>query len=94
MYPLPTNYDALTPRERRAVRDQYVEVQKGKCYHCSDPLEESPEYMLKKFKVDVSLFPLGFFNYPIHLHHNHDTGTTIGAVHAHCNAVLWQYLGE
>jgi hypothetical protein len=28
------------------------------------------------------------------LHHCHQTGLTIGAVHAKCNAVLWQYHGE
>jgi len=44
--------------------------------------------------IKKSLFPRGFFGYPIHLHHSHDTGMTIGAVHAHCNAVLWQYEGE
>lgn len=32
--------------------------------------------------------------YPVHLHHDHKTGLTIGAVHAKCNAVLWQYYGE
>jgi hypothetical protein len=30
----------------------------------------------------------------VHLHHSHETGMTIGAVHARCNAVLWQYHGE
>lgn len=32
--------------------------------------------------------------YPVHLQHNHDTGMTEGAVHARCNAVMWQYLGR
>jgi hypothetical protein len=31
---------------------------------------------------------------PIHLQHDHDTGLTEGAVHAYCNAVLWQYEGR
>ena len=40
------------------------------------------------------LFPESFFKYPVHLHHSHDTGKTIGAVHAYCNAVLWEYYGQ
>jgi len=30
----------------------------------------------------------------MHLHHNHETDMTEGAVHAYCNAVLWQYEGK
>ena len=44
--------------------------------------------------ITNSLFPPNFFKWPVHLHHSHDTGMTIGAVHARCNAVLWQYHGE
>ena len=32
--------------------------------------------------------------HPIHLHHDHDTDLTIGAVHAYCNAILWEYHNE
>ncbi|AGI61771.1 hypothetical protein VCO139_0016 [Vibrio phage VCO139] len=42
----------------------------------------------------MKLFPKNMFQYPIHLHHDHNTGMTIGAVHARCNAVLWEYYGE
>ena len=44
--------------------------------------------------IDEELVPENFFKYPVHLHHSHYTGMTIGAVHANCNAVLWQYHGE
>jgi hypothetical protein len=30
----------------------------------------------------------------IHLQHCHKTNMTEGAVHAYCNAVLWQYEGK
>jgi hypothetical protein len=40
------------------------------------------------------LFPELFLKYPVHLHHSHVTGLTIGAVHAYCNAVLWVYHDE
>jgi hypothetical protein len=45
-------------------------------------------------KINVDLFPPNFFKWPVHLHHDHRTGMTIGAVHCRCNAVLWQYHGE
>ena len=40
------------------------------------------------------LFPAFFLSHPIHLQHNHETNMTEGAVHARCNAVLWQYEGR
>lgn len=43
--------------------------------------------------IDERLFPKGFFDHPVHLHHNHDTGLTIGAIHCYCNAISWQYHG-
>lgn len=91
---LPVNYDELEPRDRRAVREEYVRVQKGLCSHCGAPLrgEASPQIMDKW--INRVLFPESFFDYPVHLHHSHETGLTIGAVHCHCNAVLWQYHGE
>jgi len=53
-----------------------------------------PEFLSLEKRIDWDLFPPGFLKNPVHLHHNHDTGMTIGAVHAYCNAVLWQYYGE
>lgn len=45
-------------------------------------------------RLQRKIFPKGFFDRPVHLHHSHDTGLTIGAVHAVCNAVLWIYHRE
>ncbi len=91
---LPVKYDKLKPHERRAVREQYVVVQKGACSFCGTPLDSKPANHVTDKIVNVKLFPRGFFTHTIHLHHDHNTGLTIGAVHNYCNAVLWQYYGE
>lgn len=91
---LPRNYNKLTNEERRQVRLQYVRLQKGRCYYCHSSLGGNPAHKSHGKAIKRSLFPKGFFKHPIHLHHNHNTGMTIGAVHNHCNAVLWQYHNE
>jgi len=91
---LPANYRKLTPRERRRVREEYILKQDGKCHHCGAPLFGLPSTKVLKMSVTTDLYPPNFFKHPIHLHHNHDTGMTIGAVHAHCNAVLWEHHDE
>lgn len=91
---LPVNYTKLHYTQRKVVRNEYIKRQDGKCYHCKKPLSGKPSDSEIALLVRPELFPKNFFNYPVHLHHNHDTGMTIGAVHAHCNAVLWQYYGE
>lgn len=91
---LPVVYRELTPQERRFVREQYVREQDNKCLHCGAPLTEAPAKSIAAKKVNARLFPENFFKWPVHLHHCHKTGLTLGAVHCHCNAVLWQYHGE
>lgn len=93
---LPARYDDLTQRGRAAVREAYVEEQNGECYHCKHPLHEQPPLEIMRLEIDWTRFPGGrsFLSRPVHLHHCHRTGLTIGAVHAYCNAVLWQYYGE
>jgi len=89
---LPVDYTKLSSYKRRKVRLQYEELQKGKCAHCEGLLSEPS--LQSNMEINLKLFPIGFLKHPVHLHHCHHTGMTIGAVHAHCNAVLWQYLGE
>lgn len=84
----PYDYKKLTKEEKKDVREKYILHQKGKCYFCKEPLENKTS--LNCSNINYKLFPKSFFNYPIHLHHNHKTGLTIGAVHCHCNALLWQ----
>ena len=91
---LPVDYNALTQPERRAVRERYAEVQGGACCHCHAPLDGEPSAEIRSESINLRLFPPHFLKYPVHLHHNHNTGMTIGAVHARYNAVLWQYHGE
>ena len=91
---LPVNYNKLDWKKRRAVRNAYADIQGGRCHHCKCPLNALPAQEVLEKWVDTSLFPENFFKNPVHLHHNHDTGMTIGTVHARCNAVLWQYFGE
>ena len=90
-YDLPVDYTKLHWTERRDVRNQYINEQEYKCMHCGGNLfKEPPAFILNK-SINWGLFPEGFLKYPIHLQHNHDTGMTEGAVHAYCNAVLWEY---
>ena len=68
--------------------------QKGLCYHCKRNLLLSPPKEIMDKAINWSLFPPNFTKWPHHLHHSHETGMTLGTVHAYCNAVLWQYHGE
>lgn len=88
------HYPSLSPMQRRLIRAEYVEAQEGKCLHCDRPLSGPPAMHVQRKRLDMRRFPQNFLLHPVHLHHNHKTGMTIGAVHAHCNGVLWQYHGE
>ncbi len=91
---LPARYDDLTPEQRRAVREAYVKQQEGKCRYCNAVLHGPAAPWAREKKVTPRLYPHGFFLHRVHLHHDHGTGWTIGAVHAHCNAVLWEHHRE
>lgn len=91
---LPQKYAELNVNQRREIRELYVIKQKGLCKHCEQPLEGDPSWQIRHTAINLKLFPEGFFNYPIHLHHSHKTGMTLGTVHNRCNAYLWQYRGE
>jgi hypothetical protein len=91
---LPVNYTKLSIEEKKKVRNEYIRCQGGNCMYCGGSLEQQPpNYILAK-EIDWNLFPKGFLNYSVHLQHCHDTNMTEGAVHAYCNAVLWQYEGR
>lgn len=90
----PVNYNNLSPKEKRKVREEYIKAQNGDCHYCGDSLSGQPNLEVRLKPVTASLFPDGFFKHPVHLHHSHETGLTIGAVHCYCNAVLWEYEGE
>lgn len=91
---LPINYVKASWTDRRQAREEYVFRQAGLCWYCKNPLNGEASKIVMESPIRARLFPDGFFKNPIHLHHNHDTDMTIGAVHARCNAYLWQYCGE
>ena len=93
-FTLPVDYTQLTPSVRRAVREQYIEQQGGKCFHCLEPLSGTPPKRILSKSIDWRRFPPNFLAHPVHLQHDHDTGMTEGAAHAYCNAVLWVYYGR
>lgn len=90
----PKDYNKLTSYQRKKLREEYVEHQEGRCHHCGGLLSEKPPQHILSKKLNLKLFPPNFLKYPVHLHHCHETGMTIGAVHSYCNGVLWQYHGE
>ena len=91
MFTLPADYTKLNPYERRIVRLLYIEKQNHKCYYCGEDIDKLPPKRITDKPINWKLFPENFLKYPIHLQHNHNTGMTEGAVHAYCNAVMWQY---
>jgi hypothetical protein len=91
---LPAKYNDLTPAQRKAVREEYVKLQNGACMYCHGPLSGEPCRRVSSKRINWKLFPPNFLKYPVHLQHCHKTGLTEGAVHAYCNAVMWQYEGR
>jgi hypothetical protein len=91
---LPQLYSKLNRTQRKLVREQYMELQGGKCYWCGGLLQAYPPERILNTPINWTLFPPYFLRYPIHLQHNHVTDETEGAVHAYCNAVMWQYHGR
>ena len=84
-------YSKLSRIERRQVREECIVKQGGKCLYCHVDLQSVPPKKITDKKINWSLFPANFLQYPIHLQHNHNTDVVEGAVHAYCNAVMWQY---
>lgn len=91
---IPINYNKSDWQTRKNARLEYITKQKGLCYYCEKPLNGKPHSEVLSRYINWNLFPKDFTKHPIHLHHDHVSGMTIGAVHSLCNAVLWQYYGE
>jgi hypothetical protein len=88
---IPADYTNLSRKERASVRFRYILKQNGLCYYCGESLALPPPKRITDKEIDWTRFPDNFLKHPIHLQHNHKTGMTEGAVHAYCNAVMWQY---
>lgn len=91
---LPVNYNELDSAMRRKVREEYIRIQGARCSYCGGSLFEEPPEYIKEKPITERLYPPNFFKFPVHLHHDHSTGMTKGAVHCYCNAVLYEYEGE
>lgn len=91
---LPAKYSELTSSDRRAVREEYVRLQNGRCMWCHNLLTENPPASITSKHIDWDLFPKEFLKHPVHLQHCHKTDRTEGAVHAICNAYMWYYEGR
>ena len=91
---LPVDYRQLSQSQRAQIRNLYRKIQDDVCIYCRSKLCGPPSDSVNKLKINMGLFPPNFLFHPVHLHHNHKTGMTIGAVHSRCNAALWQYQGE
>lgn len=91
---LPIKYSKATRGERRLVRQEYITQQSNKCWYCKSSLSEPVPDKVAKWQIHLKNFPKGFLDNPVHLHHDHNTDLTIGAVHAYCNAVLFEYYGQ
>lgn len=94
MIQLPVDYTTLSPTQRRLVWEHYIQQQQGLCQHCGQLLSGEPAPNILALWINTRLFPPSFFKWSVHLHHDHKSGMTIGAVHSRCNAVLWQYFGQ
>jgi len=88
---LPLKYSKIPITERWKIREEYIKQQKGMCMWCRGCLKQPPPKEITEKKIKWSVFPKDFLKHPIHLQHCHKTGNTEGAVHAYCNAVMWQY---
>lgn len=94
---IPALYSKIGAGKRAQVRARYIELQENRCYHCKGLLSLPPPAFIVCMPITWSRFPggsHGFLASPVHLHHDHKTDLTIGAVHAYCNAVLFQYEGK
>ena len=85
---LPTKYSSLSGERLSAVKEAYICLQRERCWLCGNNL-----YELSKYLVDnPKLMPLCgnelAERYPLHLHHDHDTGLTLGVTHAECNIII------
>lgn len=90
----PIKYSLASNYKRAQCKEEYIKEQGGKCWYCDKDLAGEPAKHIQDKAISLWMFSKGFFENPIHLHHDHTTDLTIGAVHARCNAVLWEHFGQ
>lgn len=98
---LPMPYDELRRnwRKKRFVRDAYRAFQDDACCICGGllaPYGDAPKKTRENLEILEAVIGKGeainlskLQRWPTHLHHNHETGLTVGAAHGACNIWLW-----
>lgn len=84
---LPTKYSSLSGERLSAVKDAYICLQRERCWLCGDNLYELPKYIVDNPNYMGLCYNQLAEQTPLHLHHNHDTGLTLGVAHAECNII-------
>lgn len=92
----PQRYSDLNANQRSKLRDEYVVYFKGRCLYCDGQLDDEPHEFVRESADEIEWDHLpgskdGFLKSPVHLHHDHETGLTLGPVHALCNAHSWHF---
>ncbi len=92
----PQRYRDLNSNQRRKLRDEYIEYFNGRCMYCDELLDDEPHEFVRQSADQIDWDDLaggkeGFLKNPVHLHHDHQTGLTLAAIHAMCNAHSWHF---
>lgn len=82
---LPILYSQTHPQVRKEAREQYIVEQGGKCCHCQEPLDGEPSAEVRSKWVNWRLFPRGFRQHPVHLHHDHSTDGPYTCISTPCS---------
>ena len=54
---LPVRYDLLSSAKKKKVREEYVKLQDGLCWHCGNSLSGKPHASVTSKSLDMRLFP-------------------------------------
>jgi len=92
----PQRHRDLNTDQRRKLRDEYIECSRGRCAYCEEMLDDEPHAFVRQSADQIEWDNLpgskeGFLKDPVHLHHDHETGLTLAAIHALCNAHSWHF---
>lgn len=84
---LPTKYSSLSGQRRAAVKEAYICLQRERCWLCGDSLYALPTFIVDNPNVVQLCYNQLAEQFPLQLHHDHDTDMTLGVTHAECNAI-------
>lgn len=84
---LPTKYSSLSGERLAVVKEAYICLQRERCWLCGGNLYELPNHVVDNPNLIGLCSSQLAEQHPLHLHHNHDTGLTLGVAHAECNII-------